>query len=251
MKISIITATYNSASTVADTLRSIDSQTYKNIEHIIVDGLSQDKTLEIVADHRESWRTLLSEADKGIYDAMNKGVALATGDVIGILNSDDVYYNEDVLKKISSVFETLPVDALFADLIFVRPGNSKKIVRYYRGANFTLSKFASGWMPPHPTFFVKKECYEKYGLFKTDYEIAADFELLARFLVKNGISYHYLPEIIVKMRTGGISTRGLKSNVILNREIVRACVENGIKTNILKIYSKYFYKCMQLFSRPS
>ena len=247
--ISIITATFNSAATVADCLLSISSQTYP-VEHIIIDGSSRDNTLEIVQRMSPQSR-ILSEPDNGIYDAMNKGINLATGDIVGILNSDDFFIDENVIAKIVHAFDTQPIDALFADLVFVRPEKSDKIVRYYSGANFSLSKFAYGWMPPHPTFFVKRECYEKYGLFKTDYRIAADFELLARFMVRHGIRYRYLPEVIIKMRTGGVSTRNLKSNLILNREVLRACDENGIATNTLKVYSKYLSKCKQLFSRPS
>jgi glycosyltransferase involved in cell wall biosynthesis len=248
--ISIVTAVRNSATTLKECLISIQSQTYP-IEHIIIDGASNDNTHNIINCYRAGISKIVSEPDQGIYDAMNKGIALATGDIVGILNADDYYINEHVIAKIAEMFDVLSIDALFADLVFVRPGNLDKLVRYYSGANFTLSKLAFGWMPPHPTFFVKRECYEKYGLFKTDYRIAADFELLARFLFKHRILYHYLPEVIIKMRTGGTSTKSLRSNVILNREILRACAENNIKTNIFKIYSKYFTKCIQLVSRPS
>lgn len=248
-KISIVTVVRNGAATISDCLVSVRSQTFP-VEHIIIDGCSTDSTLEIVNRVSPEAR-ILSEPDSGIYDAMNKGIGLASGDIIGILNADDFYSDENVISKIINTFDTIPVDALFADLVFIKPDNPDKIVRYYSGANFTLSKFADGWMPPHPTFFVKRECYEKFGLFKTDYQIAADFELLARFLVSHQIRYHYLPEVIVKMRTGGLSTRSLRSNVILNREILRACAANGIQTSLLRIYSKYISKCMQLFSRPS
>lgn len=248
--ISIVTAVRNSATTVKDCLVSIQSQTYP-VEHIIIDGASDDNTLEIINNYRAGISKIVSEPDFGIYDAMNKGIALATGDIVGILNADDFYIDEHVIAKVAAMFDELPIDALFADLVFVRPGNLGKVVRYYCGDNFNLSRFASGWMPPHPTFFVKRECYEKYGMFKTDYKIAADFELLARFLVKHRIRYHYLPQVIIKMRTGGVSTSSLKSNIVLNNEILRACADNGITTNIFKVYSKYFRKCLQLLSRPS
>jgi len=251
MKISIITVTYNSAATIRDTLNSIEHQTHVDREHIVIDGVSSDGTLDILSECGMPDDKVVSEPDSGIYDAMNKGIKLASGDIVGILNSDDFFCNEYVLEKINQVFESFPIDALFADLVYVRPENLDKIVRYYSGAGFTLKKFAYGWMPPHPTFFVKRECYEKYGLFKTDYKIAADFELLVRFLMKHRTSYHYLPEVIIKMRTGGVSTKNLKSNLILNREILRACTENGVSTNMLKIYSKYFCKSLQLFRRPA
>jgi glycosyltransferase involved in cell wall biosynthesis len=248
ISISIITATYNSAATVADCLRSVASQT-EHAEHIIIDGASSDGTLEIVRRLSPGAR-ILSEPDRGIYDAMNKGIQLASGDVIGILNSDDYFLNNQVLSKVLAAFDTYQVDGVFADLVFVRPDNPDKIVRYYRGAGFSPSRFAYGCMPPHPTFFVRRKCYEEFGSFKTGYRIAADFELMARFMVKHKMSYHYLPEILVKMRTGGASTKSLKSNVILNTEILRACSENEIQTNMMRIYSKYLSKCLQLFSRP-
>lgn len=175
---------------------------------------------------------------------------MATGDVVGILNADDYYVDAHVLQKVAAAFEEKNVHAVFADLVFVHPDNLDKVVRYYRADRFTPEMFAYGWMPPHPTFFIRREAYDEYGLFKTDYRIAADFELLARFLFRHKLSYYYLPEVIVKMRTGGVSTRNLKSNLILNREIIRACGENGINTNAFKVYSKYLNKVFQLVSRP-
>lgn len=247
--ISIITAVRNGAATITECIESVQSQTYP-VEHIIIDGASTDNTLEIINRYRSGIARFVSEPDHGIYDAMNKGINLATGDVIGILNADDYYIDTHVIEKVANSFDTLSIDALFADLVYVRPDNLDKVVRYYSCANFTLAKIASGWMPPHPTFFVRKECYLKYGLFKTDYKLAADYELMARFLVKYGISFHYLPEVLIKMRTGGASTKNLQSTLILNREILRACTDNGISTNLLRIYSKYFSKCRQLFERP-
>lgn len=249
MTISIITATYNAAATVADCLQSVASQTVP-VEHIIIDGLSTDNTIEIVQKISPQSR-IISEHDNGIYDAMNKGIALATSDIIGILNADDFYVDSQVLEKVIARFKESSADALFADLVYVRPDNLNKVVRYYSGAGFTPDKFTWGWMPPHPTFFVKREFYERYGLFRTDYQIAADYELTARFLARHHLPYTYLPEVIVKMRTGGVSTRNLRSNWILNREILRACAENSIPTNMLKVYSKYFRKVTQLFQRPS
>lgn len=250
MRISIITATYNSSATVADTLRSVDSQTYKDIEHVIVDGLSKDSTLEIVSAHRTPRRKVVSEIDSGLYDAMNKGIALATGEVVGILNSDDYYADPTVIETVMHEFAEKNVDAVFADLIYVSPGDSSKVVRYYDSSGFSPPLFAYGWMPAHPTFFVKKTCYERFGLYKTDYTIAADYELLVRLLWKHRISYSHIPKVIIKMRTGGVSTKNLKSNWILNREIVRACSENGLETNLLKVYSKYFKKLLQVVRRP-
>ena len=248
-RISIITATYDSASTIVDCVESILSQTHP-AEHIIIDGGSRDNTLEIIRQISPSAR-ILSEPDDGIYDAMNKGIRLATGDIVGILNSDDFYAGPGVLEKVAALFQESGADVLFADLVYVRPDNPERVVRYYSGAGFTPDKFAWGWMPPHPTFFVRRELYERYGLFSTDYKIAADFELTARLLARHKVTYAYLPEVIVRMRTGGISTRNLRSNWILNSEILHACAVNGISTNFLKVYSKYFCKILQLFKRPA
>ncbi|MBN2108329.1 MAG: glycosyltransferase [Deltaproteobacteria bacterium] len=249
MDISIITATFNSSATISDCLRSVDEQTSPS-EHIIIDGASTDNTLEIVRRLSPTAR-ILSEPDHGIYEAMNKGIRLATGDIVGILNSDDFYAGPQVLEKVLRMFRESGAEALFADLVYVKPNNLDQVVRYYAGAGFTPEKFAWGWMPPHPTFFVRREIYERFGLFRTDYRIAADYELTARFLARHRVRYAYLPEVIVRMRTGGLSTRGLRSNWILNREILRACAENGISTNMLKVYSKYFRKVAQLFQRPA
>lgn len=247
--LSIVTATYNSAATIADCLRSVASQTC-HAEHIIIDAASTDHTLDIVRSISPGAR-ILSEPDHGIYDAMNKGVSLATGDIVGILNSDDFYAGPRVLEKVLARFGESGADAVFADLVYVSPKDLQRVVRFYSGAGFTPDKFAWGLMPPHPTLFVRRELYERYGLFLTDYQIAADFELTARLLARHQVPYAYLPEVIVRMRTGGISTRNLRSNWILNREILRACAANEIDTHFLKVYSKYFRKIMQLFQRPA
>lgn len=247
-KISIITATRNSAATIADCLRSVASQTC-HAEHIIIDAVSTDNTLDIVRRISPGAR-ILSEPDHGIYDAMNKGISLATGEIVGILNSDDFYAGPQVLEKVLARFGKSGAGALFADLVYVRPENLHRVVRFYSGAGFTPARFAWGWMPPHPTFFLRRELYQRHGLFRTDYLIAADFELTARFLERYRVPYTYLPEVLVLMRTGGISTRNLRSNWILNREILRACAANGISTNFWKVYSKYFRKILQLFHRP-
>lgn len=248
--ISVITVVFNGAATLEHTIRSVIGQTYDNVEHIIIDGGSTDATLDILRKYEDNIDYWVSEKDNGIYDAMNKGIRLATGDVVGILNSDDFYAGPQVIEKVTALFKESGADALFADLVYVRPDNLDRVVRYYSGAGFTPDKFAWGWMPPHPTFFVRRELYERYGLFRIDYKIAADYELTTRFLARHKVRYAYLPEVIVRMRTGGVSTRSLRSNWILNREILRACAENGIKTNIFKVYSKYFTKFLQLLKRP-
>ena len=250
LKVSIITVVLNNAPYVEDCIQSVIGQKYQNYEYIIVDGGSTDGTVDIVKKYDRYISKWISEPDQGMYDAMNKGIKLASGDVIGMLNSDDWYTNSDVISIVAEEFEVKNVDSIFADLVFVKRDDPQKIFRYCDSSLFKAERFAYGWMPAHPTFFVKRIFYEKYGLFKTDYHIAADYELLARMLGNRKISYSYLPAIIVKMRTGGLSTKNFKSNWILNREIIRACAENGIRTNYLKVYSKYFAKISQLIRRP-
>ncbi|HZX74425.1 MAG TPA: glycosyltransferase family 2 protein [Cyclobacteriaceae bacterium] len=245
MKISLITVSYNSAATIGDSIHSILSQDYKDIEYIVVDGNSKDGTVEIVKSFGDQI-TWMSEPDKGIYDAMNKGLKMATGDIIGILNSDDFYSDQTIISAVAKEFKDETLDAVYADLIVVDPQNLKKVVRTYSSKKWYPEKFARGFMPAHPTFFVRKKYYEKLGLFKTDYKIAADYELLIRFLYVNKLKYKYMPLTMVVMRKGGASSSGLKSNLILNQEIMRACKENGISTNYLRIYSKYFIKLFEL-----
>lgn len=246
MKVSIITVCYNAETTIEHTIQSVLNQTYNDVEYIIIDGASTDKTVDIITQYKDKLSCFISEPDKGIYDAMNKGISKATGDIVGILNADDFYVDNDVISTVAKVFKEKNVDSVFADLVYLRPENLDKTVRHYSSKNFHPEKFTYGWMPAHPTFFVKKICYEKYGLFKTDYKIAADYELLVRFLYRHQISYYYLNKVLIKMRTGGVSTRNLKSNWTLNKEIIRACSENDIKTNMFKVSFKYFKKIFEL-----
>jgi glycosyltransferase involved in cell wall biosynthesis len=247
VKVSIITVVYNGENTIKDTLISVASQTYPNIEHIVIDGASTDNTLDVIHKWGEHVHCLVSEPDKGIYDAMNKGIALAAGDIIGILNADDMYMDENCIADIVHMFREKRVDAVCGDLIFVRSENLEKPIRYFPAKGFTVDQFAYGIMPPHPAVFLKRKCYQNYGLFKTDYIIAADFEILVRFFKTHKIRFCCLPRTLVKMRTGGISTKGLKSTWILNTEIMRACRENNIPTHAIKILFKYVVKVRQLF----
>ena len=249
MKISIITVVWNNNETIKDAIDSVLNQTYKDIEYIIIDGVSTDGTVDTIKSYGTKITKFISEHDKGLYDAMNKGIALATGDVVGILNSDDFYIDKFVIEKVVKIFQEKEVDCMFADLVFINSNDVEKTVRYYDSSKFHPSKFAYGWMPAHPTFFVRREFYEKYGVYKTDYQIASDYELLTRFLSKYKISYIYLNQPLIKMRIGGISTRGFKSNYILNKEIIRACNENEISTNWIKVLSKYPKKLMELKGR--
>jgi glycosyltransferase involved in cell wall biosynthesis len=245
MKVSIITVSYNSDEYIRNAIESVLSQDYKNIEYIIIDGGSADGTKDIVLSFNDRISCFISEKDDGIYDAMNKGISLATGDIIGLLNADDFYIDNQVISQIVRTFETHRVDSVFADIIYIDHKDFNHVIRYYDSSHFRPEKFAFGWMPAHPSFFVKKEIYRNSGLFKLDYQIAADFELLARFIYRDNISYKYIDKALVKMRKGGISTKNLYSNWILNKEIIRACRENRIKTNYLKIYSKYLLKIFE------
>lgn len=248
MKISIITVVYNNAHVIKNAIDSVLNQTYDNIEYIIIDGKSTDGTVEIIQSYGDKINTFISEPDCGIYDAMNKGIKLATGDVVGILNSDDWYSSHDVIENIIKIFEHKKVESVFADLVYVRPANLEKVVRYYDSSYFSPNKFAYGWMPAHPTFFCKRELYEIYGYFRTDYKIAADFELLVRFLATHQTRYFYFQHPIVTMRLGGVST-SFKSLYINSIEQLRACKDNGIQTNILKILSKYPRKLVGFFKK--
>ena len=248
LKVSIITVVRNNKETVKNAIDSVLGQTYKNIEHIVVDGASTDGTVEIVRSYGDKISQFISEPDSGLYSAMNKGISLATGDVIGILNSDDFYIDDKVIQRVVKEFEEKNVDSVYADLVYVEPKNLNKTVRYYDSSKFNPSKFSYGWMPAHPTFFVKKDTYEKHGVFRTDLKIAADFDILIRFLLTHKISYSYMQEVLVKMRVGGVST-SFNSIWINNIETLRVCRDNGIKTNIFKILSKYPAKISGLLKK--
>jgi glycosyltransferase involved in cell wall biosynthesis len=248
MVISIITVTYNSAATLAYTLESVKDQDYKHVEHILVDGGSSDDTVDIIKSypHVKKW---VSEKDNGLYDAINKGIGMASGDVIGILNSDDFYPGKGVLSSIAETFIGQKVDAVYGDIAFVNPDKLDKVVRHYSSRHFAPHKFAYGYMPAHPSFYVKKDIHNKFGLYKPGYKIAADYELLMRFIYKHHISYAYINEILVYMRTGGVSNKNIFSRYTLNKEIIKACKENGVNTNMAVLSLKYMKKIFE-YIRP-
>ncbi len=246
-KISIITATFNSSSTIADCIASVNNQKYQNIEHIIVDGSSKDNTLEIINSIPNRVTKIISEPDKGIYDAMNKGIKLATGDIIGILNSDDLYCDKFVLEKVESIFKTTGVDCVHADLYYVNKENTEQIVRHWKSGDFVLGAFKKGWHPAHPTFFVRREIYEKYGLFNLDFALAADFELMLRLLERYKITSFYLPEPIVRMRLGGATSKNIKNIVKQNMECYKAFKANGLKVSIIYPLYRLLPKLKQFF----
>jgi glycosyltransferase involved in cell wall biosynthesis len=238
LKVSIITVSFNSAKTIADTIESVLSQDFPEIEYIIVDGNSSDDTIKIIRQYENRISKWISEKDQGMYDAMNKGIAMATGDVIGILNSDDVYMNSHVISEMMKLLQEKNAQVVFADLILVDQNNDNKVLRYYDSSHFHPDKFRWGWMPAHPTVFVKRELYQVVGPFSTNYQIAADYEMLIRILAIQKAPYAYLPKPVVRMRSGGASTAGLSRNWILNKEIIRACQENGIYSNMAMLLLK-------------
>lgn len=249
LKISLITVVYNSEQTLYHTIQSVLSQTYPNIEYIIVDGASTDDTVNIIKncehnfDGRLKW---ISEKDAGLYDAMNKGIKMATGDVIGILNSDDFFAANDVVQNIVKSFEN-DIDAVYGDIHFVRPTELNTCVRYYSSKIFRRSLMRYGFMPAHPTFYCRKSCFDKYGLYKTDYKICADFDLLLRFIYLHRISIKYLPMDMITMRLGGASTSGVQSHLCIMNEHLRSFKENGIKSNRFFLSLRYFYKLTEFF----
>jgi glycosyltransferase involved in cell wall biosynthesis len=238
LKVSIITVSFNSAKTIADTIESVLSQDFPEIEYIIIDGNSSDDTVKIIRQYENRISKWISEKDQGMYDAMNKGIAMATGDVIGILNSDDAYMNSHVISEMMKLLQEKNAKVVFADLILVDQNNDNQVLRYYDSSHFHPDKFRWGWMPAHPTVFIKRELYQVVGPFSTNYQIAADYEMLIRILAIQKAPYAYLPKPIVRMRSGGASTAGLSRNWILNKEIVRACQENGIYSNMAMLLLK-------------
>ena len=244
MKVSIITACYNSEKTIKDTIDSVLSQTYKDIEYIIIDGNSTDKTKEIVLSYSNHIK-FISEPDNGIYDAINIGIKISNGDIVGILNSDDFFPNINVVNKIVTSFLTdyNNIDLIFGDISFVN--NNNKIIRHYSAKNFTNKLFRFGMMPPHPSVYIKREIYLQYGFYKTYYKIASDFELLLRYLVVNKLRYLYVNHTIVYMRFGGVSNNSFKNRLLLNQEIFKACKSNKLFSNYIFIYSKYIIRASE------
>lgn len=250
MLVSIVTAVLNSVETIEDCIKSVQSQTYHNIEHIIIDGDSTDGTLEIIGKYKDQIAKVISEQDHGMYYAINKGLKIVTGEVVGILNADDFYAHEKVIEKIVDVFQKNSVDSCYGDLIYVDKNNPEKIIRYWKSKSFRNGAFIYGWHPPHPTFFVKREIYEKYGHFNTQFKIASDYEIMLRFLEKYKISTYYVPEVLVKMRIGGKSNRSLRNIIFQTWEDYRAWRENGLRGGIFSVFLKKLHKAPQFLKRP-
>jgi len=228
MKVSIITVSYNSVAYIEQTIQSVVGQDYPNIEYMVIDGGSTDGTVAIIEKYRQHIQTFISEKDNGIYDALNKGIALATGDIIGILHSDDFYTNQTIISQVVDCFCETNTDIIYGDLMYVSRNNTDKIVRYWKAGNCNRHKLQFGWMPPHPTLFIKRNCYEQYGYFDTNFTIAADYDLILRLFWKHNLSYSYLPKVLIKMRVGGKSNRNLKNIFRKSKEDYRALQHNGV-----------------------
>lgn len=252
MKISVITVAYNSAATIADTLDSVAAQSHADVEHIVVDGGSGDNTLAIVRQRGQHVARVVSAPDRGIYDAMNKGIALATGDVVGFINSDDFYASTAVLTQVATAMADPAVDGCYGDLCYVQQAQVDTIVRYWRSSAHRPGQFGRGWVPPHPTLFLRRSLFARFGAFDLSYPIAADFELMARLLEVHRIKTVYLPQVLVKMRLGGTTNRSIGNIVKQNREIWRALAAHHLQPSPLKfIAGKISSRGRQFFTRPA
>ena len=244
--ISVVTVVYNGVNFIEDTILSVISQSYSNIEYIVIDGGSIDGTIEIINSYSNKISKIIVERDNGIYDAINKGIKMSNGNIIGILNSDDILYTKSVLSIIFNKFSSNhKLDSIIADIKFV---NQKgQLHRYYSSAKWTPKKLEWGLMPPHPSFYCKRELFETYGYYRNDLKIAADYELLIRFYLVNRISYEYIPATFVQMRLGGISTANILSKIYINKEVLYAFKLNNLNSNFFKIYTKYIFKIFEYF----
>lgn len=245
MKVSIITVCYNAESTIEFALQSVLNQHYKDIEYIVIDGASSDMTLSIIKKYEGKIAKIVSEKDNGMYYALNKGIELATGDVVGLLHADDFYASNKIISRIVTEFQSKNIDAVYGDLQYVFKEDINKVFRNWNSNPYNPSLFLKGWMPPHPTFFVKRECYKDFGKFNTTFSISADYELMLRFLYKHNIKATYIPEVIVKMRVGGVSNISIQNRIKANMEDRRAWKINGLKPNVLTLFLKPLSKLRQ------
>jgi glycosyltransferase involved in cell wall biosynthesis len=247
--VSVITVTYNRAATIVRALSSVRRQTYSNIQLVVIDGASQDETVKLVGPLMEEGDILHSEPDNGIYDALNKGVELSCGDVIGLMHSDDFYFDDNVLSSVMDIFSDENVDIVYGDVCFFSTDNENKIIRTYRSDRLSEANLTWGKMPAHPAMFIRRRVYEEIGYFKTDFRIAADYDFLCRLVRNYDFNAIYLPRVFVRMQVGGVSTGGLKNTLLLNKEVYRALSENKIYSNIFMILSKYPSKILQFLKK--
>ncbi|PMG36170.1 glycosyl transferase [Vibrio breoganii] len=228
MKVSVITATYNSSKTILDTLKSLNEQTYPDIEYIIIDGGSSDNTVSVIKEHCPQVASIVSEPDQGIYDALNKGINTATGDIVGFLHSDDLLAYPDAIKELVETLQREKTQAVYADLEYVSKDDTEKVIRKWTSGAFEKQKLRNGWMPPHPTFFMKRDLYTQYGMFDLSLKIAADYDSLLRYLWTNNVTASYLPKVVTKMRVGGASNRSLANIIAKTKEDIQALKNNQL-----------------------
>jgi glycosyltransferase involved in cell wall biosynthesis len=251
LKLSIITVCYNSQRHIGHALQSVDEQADVDLEHWVIDGASNDGTLDVVATHAQPWRHVVSEKDAGIYDAMNKGIQRATGDVVGFINSDDFYADAKVLRSVADAFEDPSLQACWGDLVYVRADDVSRVVRYWKSGDFLPGSFSTGWCPPHPTFFVRRDVYARCGGFRLDLAMGNDVELMARLLEQHAVCGRYLPRLMVRMRMGGESNRSLGAVVLQNVELLRAFKGMGLKVSLTSmIGGKLLSRGRQFLTRP-
>ena len=241
LKISIVTAVYNNINTIANSINSTLSQTYDNIELVVIDGGSNDGTLELLKSYGGKIDKFISEPDQGIYDALNKGIQNASGDIVGFMHSDDLFQDNDTLKRVAEAFKNNNVDSIYGDLLYVNKDDIDQVVRYWKSGEYSKKKLGWGWMPPHPTFYMKRSRYDQFGGFTLDYKIAADYDSMLRYLGRHNITTHYIPEVLVRMRVGGASNRSLKNIILKSKEDYRALKVNevgGVPALFMKNFSK-------------
>jgi len=245
MKISIITVCFNSAATIGTAIQSVLDQDYDNIEYIIIDGKSTDNTLEVIESFGSGVSKVISEKDKGIYDAINKGIEAATGDFVGLLHSDDFFADSHVISKIAAGLKASQADAVYSDLVYVAKEQPDKVIRNWKSGTYEHGMFFQGWMPPHPTFYVRRSLYHELGMYNLNFSISADYELMLRFIHKHQIKVHYIPEVLLKMRVGGKSNVSIKNRIQANLEDRRAWKINGLKAGMLTAIMKPLSKLKQ------
>jgi glycosyltransferase involved in cell wall biosynthesis len=251
MKVSIITVALNNAEYIETCIQSVINQAYENIEHIVIDGGSTDGTIDVIKKYEDKINVWISEPDNGIYDAMNKGINIASGEIVGILNSDDMYHHPFVINKVKTIMDNPSNDACYGDLIYVYRDNIDSVVRYWKSCQYKKSLLKKGWVLPHPTFFVRKKIYEKYDVFDLNYPLAADYELIVRFLSRFKIRTEYIPEIMIKMRTGGATNKSLTNIIKQNLEIFKACKKNNLEIFYpLFLTNKFINRVQQFYRKP-
>jgi len=249
LRFSIITICFNSCLTIADTIKSVAGQSHKNIEYIVVDGCSTDGTKEIIGHYSGNITKYVSQKDNGLYDALNKGIALATGDVIGFLHADDLYADEKAVEKVAALFDKEKTDSVYGDLVYVNSRDTQKVVRYWHAGKLSIGKLKLGWFPPHPAFFVKKNIYVRYGGFDTGFKIAADYDIMLRFLLDKRISSAYLPQVLIKMRLGGASNRNLQNLYRKSSEDLAVMRKHAVDFPLLALLLKNISKIPQFITK--